>query len=177
MRAASRVDPEFLQKIPLALFVGVNLRIFNRMRNRTILGNGFCLSLALLFWSLAFAIQSEPSCAQSKKPSLKSAFGDKGFGSLGGIGSFGGSSGQPYTLEAAYSAEKEGLRGRVQVTVSLKDDFTIYSITQPKGGPLRTTIEVKTAGVELEGPFTPDKPPKASSNELGWPRRHHGSPD
>jgi suppressor for copper-sensitivity B len=138
------------------------------MRDRTTLGNGFCLSLALLVWSLAFAIQPEPSCAQSKKPTLKSSFGEKGFGSLSGLGGFGGSSAEPYTLSASYSAEKGGLRGRVQVTVTLTDDFTIYSVTQPKGGPLRTTIELKSDGVQLEGPFTPDKPPKSSANELGF---------
>ncbi len=107
----------------------------------------------------------ETSCAQSKKPTLKSAFGDKGFGSLGG---FGDSSDQPYTLDATYLAEKDGLRGRIQLTVTLTDDFYIYSVTQPKGGPLRTTISVKSEGVALDGPFIPDVPPKSSTNEQGF---------
>jgi suppressor for copper-sensitivity B len=144
---------------------GVYLRIFNRMQNRTTLFHGICFSLAILFWSLAGVLFPETSCAQSKKPSLKSAFGDKGFGSLGGLGD---TSDQPYTLSAIYTVEKDGLRGRVQLTVSLTDDFYVYSVTQPKGGPLRTAIAVKSDGVELEGPFVPDAPPKTSTNELGF---------
>ncbi len=127
-------------------------------------------------WYLALAsfllvINVADLFAQGGKPSLGSALGkDKAsFGSsLGGFGGFGDSSANPYKLSALYEAETGGMRGRVHVMVTLDPDYSIYSVTQPKGGPLATKIAIVSEGVKLEGPFVPDSEPKASTNELGF---------
>ncbi len=94
----------------------------------------------------------------------RSGIGLGGFGGLGGLGR----GAEPYRLSATYSLEPGGLRGRVEVEVELNPDYVIYSVTQPKGGPLATQIALVGPGVKLRGPFVPDQPPKVSTEELGF---------
>ena len=128
----------------------------------------FC---SFLLASLILSFNFSEALAQGRKPSLGSALGkDKaslGDG-LGGFGGFGGNSATPYKLSALYEAETGGMKGRVHVMVTLDPDYSIYSVTQPKGGPLATKIAIVSEGVKLEGPFAPDSEPKVSTSELGF---------
>jgi thiol:disulfide interchange protein len=109
------------------------------------------------------------SIAQDAANSRLPTLGKKSpLGSLGGLGGFGGLSSRPYSFEATYSAEQGGIRGQVELTVTLSDDHSIYSVTQPKGGPLRTVIEIESPGIKLDGPFIPNQPPRIYTNEVGF---------
>ncbi len=133
-------------------------------------GKGFSVAIAIAVasWLFGANIFAQDESAPPK-PSLgtknKSLGGLGGFGSLGGLGGF---SGKPYSLEASYTAEKASSRGQVQLTVTLHDGHSIYSVTQPKGGPLRSMIEIASPEVKLVGPFVPDQSPKVSTNEEGF---------
>ncbi|MDZ4852908.1 MAG: thioredoxin family protein [Pirellulaceae bacterium] len=106
----------------------------------------------------------------NKKPSLGSALGGKkaSLGAFGGFGIAEPSSGAPYKFSALYEAESGGQRGRVHLMVTLEPEHTIYSVTQPKGGPLATKIAILTKNVKLEGPFVAENEPKVSTNESGF---------
>ena len=124
--------------------------------------------MLVMFVAMTFATEVD---AQSGKPSLGSVFG-KGKtnlgGSLGGLSGFGDSSTTPYKWNALYEAEKGSQRGRISLTVTLEPDYSIYSVTQPKGGPLATKIAIVSNDAKLDGPFAPDVDPKVSTDELGF---------
>ncbi len=129
-------------------------------------------SRSALHWGLAvatlfFASNVSDLSAQGGRPSLGSKLG-KDKASLGGLGGFGDSSGTPYKLSALYESETSGMRGRIHVMVTLDPEHSIYSVTQPKGGPLATKIMIVSDHVKLEGPFVPDSEPKVSNDELGF---------
>lgn len=68
---------------------------------------------------------------------------------------------EPYALSATYT--NNGGNGTLSVTATLGGQWHIYSITQGKGGPLPTKINVTAPkGVEVAGAFKPDRPPQKS---------------
>ncbi len=77
-------------------------------------------------------------------------------GSLGpGLGD------QPFQMQAWLGPSTTPGVAVLHVQVRLQPGWWIYSVTQPKGGPIRTSFRVQPPqGVELAGKFRPDKPPK-----------------
>jgi suppressor for copper-sensitivity B len=132
---------------------------------------GFFLTLAFAVALVASLVGVPATLAQAPPNPSKLSFEKPsrgGFGDFGSFGSFRSTASAPYTAMAAYTLEKGGQRGRLTVSVELAKGYSIYSVSQPKGGPIKTTIGVSTTGVKLEGPFTPDQPPKISNNETGF---------
>jgi thiol:disulfide interchange protein len=76
--------------------------------------------------------------------------------------------GTPYEYEASFEAEEGGKRGRVQVRLTLDPSHHTFSTTQPAGGPSPTVISIKSPGVTLKGPFTPDTNPDVSYEDEAW---------
>ncbi len=86
------------------------------------------------------------------------------FEQLGGADSFGGlgGTGDKVTFTARIVADNGGPTGKLIVTAEMEPQWHIYSITQAKGGPLPTKLELGgTVKVELlDKQFKPDHPPK-----------------
>lgn len=74
---------------------------------------------------------------------------------------------KPYSYEASYELEENGLRGRLEVTATLLGGYHTFSTTQGAGGPDPTVISIVTSGVSLEGPFTSDTAYEVSMDEPG----------
>ena len=74
---------------------------------------------------------------------------------------------KPYSYQANYEVEQNGLRGRLKVTATLLDGYHTFSTTQGAGGPEPTVISIVTPGVLLQGPFTPDTAFEVSMDEPG----------
>jgi thiol:disulfide interchange protein len=94
----------------------------------------------------------------------------------GGIGSLlGNGSGDDEAGYIKYSAkfemEENSNRGLLTVTAELAEGWHTFSVTQPKGGPRRTMIEVTSEALltpsdKLE--FKPDHPPKIRYDKLAF---------
>ncbi|MFM7843555.1 MAG: protein-disulfide reductase DsbD family protein [Planctomycetota bacterium] len=86
------------------------------------------------------------------------------FEQLGGVDNFGGlgGAGDKVTFTARIVADNGGPTGKLIVTAEIEPQWHIYSITQAKGGPLPTKLELGgTVKVELlDKQFKPDHPPK-----------------
>ncbi len=67
----------------------------------------------------------------------------------------------PVTLSAQFSL-KQDQSGVLTVTAKLSPGWHIYSVTQPSGGPIKTSFKVNTVGVELVGPPSPITIPNQS---------------
>ena len=74
---------------------------------------------------------------------------------------------KPYSYQASYEVEENGLRGRLEVTATLLGGYHTFSTTQGAGGPEPTVISIVTPGVSLEGPFTSDIAYEVSMDEPG----------
>ena len=75
-----------------------------------------------------------------------------------------GGSSKPLELSATFSAFKGTNRGEVSVTAMMAPDWYIYSLTQPKGGPIRTTIQLEDPSqVKSIGTFKPNFEPKITT--------------
>ncbi len=89
--------------------------------------------------------------------------------SLGRYGQtdFGSTSEQPAKVEAAYySVDGQPDMVLIAVAVELESPWHIYSLTQPKGGPLPTKIKLVDAdGLKLVGDWQSDTPPKKSISQ------------
>lgn len=116
---------------------------------------------------------------------LAIADGEKGksskpkiFGQLG-LDLVGSRNETPWSFSAGYEVEEGGQRGRVTVQVELEEGHHIFSTTQPAGGPSATVISIKSPGVSLTGPFSPDSSFEVSLTEAGWEglrvEQHHDS--
>ena len=82
------------------------------------------------------------------------------------LGGFGDDSDDPAVWAASYTVDGAG-KGHVQVTADLSPTWHIYSTTQPKGGPTRTTLSIAApASVKATGPFTADQPPHKSVSSV-----------
>ncbi|MEZ6099829.1 MAG: thioredoxin family protein [Pirellulaceae bacterium] len=117
---------------------------------------------AFTFWLLVVALLLGPSVARGFQ--FDDTGGDLDFG-LSGLpnigGQFGGGAGgQPASFSAEFSTSGDGTRGVLSVTAKLQPGWHIYSVTQQKGGTMRTVITVPpSVPIEISGSFTPDKAP------------------
>ena len=100
----------------------------------------------------------------------------------------------PQTLaqEIEVSAElelKTGTRdGVLTVTAAIPDDWHTFSLTQPVGGPTRSTLKLKGTGIQLIGDFVAQQEPEIHDDEFAgtveelrgtvfWAARVQVSPD
>ncbi len=73
----------------------------------------------------------------------------------------------PIAIDTSFEVAEGTDRGRLKVTARLAPQWHIYSLTQQKGGPTRTTIKVsESAGVSLLGPFVPDQQPHKTISDV-----------
>jgi suppressor for copper-sensitivity B len=109
-------------------------------------------------------------------PSVAEAQSRGGFGGFGFPG--GPAGGSKVKLSASYELKPGGQEGRLLVTANIEPGWHLYSVTQPPGGPLVTSIKVKHDDVKLSGPFVPNVAPDIKSEELVWPglpiEEHYG---
>ena len=120
-------------------------------------------SLMVVFTALMTLVLSAISSpgwlvAQDDAPKLnvlEQLGGADGLGGLGGAG-------DKVTFAARIISDDGGPTGKLIVTAEIEPQWHIYSITQPKGGPLPTKLELSGATkVELlDKQFQPDHPPK-----------------
>lgn len=85
-----------------------------------------------------------------------------------GLPSLGGGSQLPCQFSANYEIERGSQRGTLRVTAIPNDGYHIFSITQPKGGPLKTTIKAKGNAYKIISEFEADSQPHVSENEEGF---------
>ncbi len=72
---------------------------------------------------------------------------------------------QPFQMQAWLGPSTTQGVVVLHVQVKLQPGWWIYSVTQPKGGPIRTSFRLQPPqGVELAGKFRPDKPPKVEAD-------------
>lgn len=72
-------------------------------------------------------------------------------------------------LSARFAPAADGKPAMVEVTATIKDGYHIYSITQPDGGPQRTTLKLdELNGVKLAGAWVPDPAPKTHIDKEIW---------
>ncbi|MDH3718006.1 MAG: protein-disulfide reductase DsbD family protein [Planctomycetota bacterium] len=93
-----------------------------------------------------------------------------GFPDLGlsGFGS-GGAAGQKVTISAAILPPEAGRPATLSVTADILPGWHIYSITQKKGGPRTTLIQLAEANnYRLTGPFQSTSAPKIHQEKF-WP--------
>jgi thiol:disulfide interchange protein len=70
-------------------------------------------------------------------------------------------------LSATIAPATDSLPALLAVTAEIQPGWHIYSITQPKGGPLRTQITVDEAsGVKLLGDFIADPPAESHKDDI-----------
>lgn len=97
----------------------------------------------------------------------KGTGGFSGFGS----GSFGGldsKSKDSYRFSGTFTLDETRTKGEITIICNLESGYYIYSVTQPSGGPMRTTIVVKNPSITLSEPFRSDTAPKVSEGERGF---------
>ncbi len=78
------------------------------------------------------------------------------FQTEGAQAQFGNRPAQQLKLEAAVAPATDNIPAQLVITATIKQDWHVYSVTQPKGspGPTRTTIKLNdTEGIKLAGPF------------------------
>lgn len=79
-------------------------------------------------------------------------------------------------FEARYLIEEGSRRGILSVKASLADHWHMYSVSQPKGGPLRTVIKLRGDSdkvLELKGAFEPDRDPISRDRGFSVPAEEH----
>ena len=117
-----------------------------------------------MVWSflivLALCMSSTVGPAHAQDPNS----GLGGFGALPGLDNF---AGVPVTFSSQFEAVQGSDRGRLSITAELENEYHIYSVTQPKGGPLKTTFKVVGKDVEVTGAFVPDQPPEKGTEDFG----------
>jgi suppressor for copper-sensitivity B len=111
----------------------------------------FALSLALLGATSGAAQVVRPGTENNPaRPNLN-------FNFLGGPAA---PAGQPVIVAGSFTVEKGGRRGILSVSAVMEPSWHVYSLTQPIGGPQRSTIKVAdSAQFKLLGDFQPDRPP------------------
>lgn len=68
---------------------------------------------------------------------------------------------EPATFSAQYQLVEGTNEGRVTLTVDLADEWHVYSLTQPAGGPMASRIKLADGqSTQLTGPFQPHQPPQ-----------------
>jgi suppressor for copper-sensitivity B len=84
------------------------------------------------------------------------------------------------TVSASFNVDKDGHKGRLVITAEIADEWHIYSITQPAGGPVRSEIKLKTSSdYKVTGPFKASPAPKKHVDDLAFKgltlEEHEGS--
>jgi len=81
---------------------------------------------------------------------------------LDGLQGAGGAASNPnLNLSATYQADASGKFGQLKVTAKVGASWYLYSTTQPKGGPLPTTLQLESPqGAKLLNDFQADHAPK-----------------
>lgn len=99
-------------------------------------------------------------------PSVQAQFPDIFGGALGGAGD----DGAPVVQVAAwFNAPDKGQPARLAIEATIKQGWHIYSLTQPKGGPLPTKIKLTDSkDYKLLGEFQPVPPPKVHFDDLAF---------
>jgi thiol:disulfide interchange protein len=88
----------------------------------------------------------------------------EGFENLGGADA--GQAAGRVSVSADFQIKQGTRQGVVRLHADIQEGWHIYSTTQPPGGPIRATIDVAdTPGVEVTGPFQPDRDPLVSRQE------------
>ena len=81
-----------------------------------------------------------------------------------------GASSHPVTIEGVLYVAPGSRTGELAISAEIEDGWHIYSITQPKGGPIRTQIKLpKSDQYKLTGEFKASPPPKSHVDQLAWP--------
>ena len=124
--------------------------------------NLLCLTLALV---AGFAIT--PSIGLPQQSGLD-GLPQFGLPSQFGLPPTGGANQLPCQFSASFEVEKGTQRGTMRVTATPDDGYHIFSITQPKGGPLRTVIKAKGNAFKIVGEFESDSQPHVSDIEEGF---------
>ncbi len=95
------------------------------------------------------------------------------------LGGPGGGAENPVSVEAQFTADKDGRTGQLRVTAEIAEDWHIYSITQRKGGPIATKIKLDDGPYKLTGNFKASPPPKKHIDKEAWPglelQEHEGT--
>lgn len=98
-------------------------------------------------------------------------FGDLGGGGLNGFDPLGGlaPSGELVAFTARFTAAEGETPALVEVTAEVAVGYHIYSVTQPKGGPQATKLELdEVAGVERIGEWVADPKPDVHFDKDLW---------
>ncbi len=120
----------------------------------------------VLFLLAALTLTAGPAAAQFKfNPDAG------GFGGLLGDGPLGDAedTSNLVKLSARFAPAADGKPAMVEVTANIKSGYHIYSITQPDGGPQRTTLTLdESSGAKLAGDWVPDPAPKTHIDTEVW---------
>jgi suppressor for copper-sensitivity B len=75
----------------------------------------------------------------------------------------------PVSLSGEYKLKTGTRLGVLNLTADIADNWHLYSLTQPKGGPIRSTIQVRESDqYQVIGPFQPDNPPHITPKVEGF---------
>ena len=133
---------------------------------------GLAAGALALVWALAGGLGIDGSAGSPAARALAQNVGD--VLNLQGIAA--GDKADPLKKEPVLKARAEivGPRGslppQLRITAEIAPGWHIYSVTQKKGGPLRTRIRVEEVrGVRLAGKFTASPKPKVGFEPDVWP--------
>lgn len=74
------------------------------------------------------------------------------------------------TISASFTADQKSRTGKLSITAEIADEWHIYSIAQPKGGPVRSQIKLDpSTRYKLKGDFKPSKPPRKYVDDKAYP--------
>ena len=73
---------------------------------------------------------------------------------------------QEIHITSSYKLTADGQLGELSVTADLEPGWHVYSVTQKSGGPMRTRIVLDSKGIELLGPFQPDRQPTSKKTDF-----------
>lgn len=118
-----------------------------------------CLTIGVLFWLAAQANLASPVVAQNAD-----------LNSLQSVLSGGGGDEELIAVSASFTADQKSRAGKLSITAEIAADWHVYSITQRKGGPVRSQIKLDPSKkYTLKGDFKPSTPPKSLVDEKAYP--------
>ena len=110
------------------------------------------------------------SCAPPAAAQVRSAFpsGGKTIGGMPGL-SGAADSGDPATITSQFTAATKDRPAVLMITAQIIPGWHVYSITQPAGGPQKTTIDVTPSPqFRLLGPFGSYPEPTKHIDQVAW---------
>lgn len=75
----------------------------------------------------------------------------------------------PVSAEAEFTAAAGGRTGQLRITAKIAKGWHIYSMTQPKGGPIATKIKLTPGPYKTTGDFKASPAPKSHIDKEAWP--------